>query len=238
MAAEMLQHLSHGAEAIRATVEVVGTFQMACLYTRFGKIIRMHELVNILPIIEHGNILTLVNPLEENLEDAQPAVAEDRPGPDDRDVEAPRRELRASPSRYSAWHGDELRSSRDLFWVTDMPELDRRLERSRNGATASRDLLGLTHFRKNMDVVLLELPDDAVSRPMTPTFIDGAPGPAFCLWRGGKSGFTWRLDTQQRGLREAVSRPVPLGDRVRVRLLGRIGNQPTLDYSKMLSRRV
>jgi hypothetical protein len=77
MAAEMLQHLSHGTEAFGATVELVGAFQMTRLYTRFGKIIRMHELVNVFPMIEHGNILTVVNPLEENLENAQPAMAHD-----------------------------------------------------------------------------------------------------------------------------------------------------------------
>ena len=47
----------------------------------------MDKLVDVFAVVEHGDVLALVNPLEKNLEDSQPPVAHDGTGTDDRDIQ-------------------------------------------------------------------------------------------------------------------------------------------------------
>ncbi len=86
MTTEMLQHFSHGPEPVRAAVERAGPLPAARLKTGVRKVVRVHELIDVFPVVEHRNVPALVNPLEENLEDAQAAVTHDGTWPRNRNI--------------------------------------------------------------------------------------------------------------------------------------------------------
>src|SRR6266540_1734101 len=83
----MFQHLSHRSKTVRATVEIVRALQSAGPNTGFRKVIRMHKLIDVFAVVEHRNILALVNPFEEDLEDSQSAVTYNGTRPDNRDIQ-------------------------------------------------------------------------------------------------------------------------------------------------------
>src|SRR5262245_55707837 len=83
MVAEMLQHLAHRPEPVRAAIEGVGALQGAGQNTGCGQVLRVDELVDVFAVIEYGDVLSLVNPLEEDLKNSKPAVTQDGAGPDD-----------------------------------------------------------------------------------------------------------------------------------------------------------
>jgi hypothetical protein len=68
---------------IRAAIKGVSALQGACMNAGFGEVIRVDELIGVFAVIEYGDVLSLVNPLEEDLKNSQPAVAQDGAGPED-----------------------------------------------------------------------------------------------------------------------------------------------------------
>ena len=87
MAAEMDQYLTHGPEPVRAAIESVAALSGARLNTGFGQIVRVDELVGVFAVTEHWDVFPLIDPLEEDLKNSQPAVPHNRAWPDDRDIE-------------------------------------------------------------------------------------------------------------------------------------------------------
>src|SRR5262245_12992832 len=87
MTTQVLQHLAHSPVMIRAAIKGVSAFQSARLNAGFGEVIRVDELIGVFAVIEYGDVLSLVNPLEEDLKNSQPAVAQDGAGPEDCDIQ-------------------------------------------------------------------------------------------------------------------------------------------------------
>ena len=86
---EGLEGLAHGAELRGA--DVVGRRTRVGprrAEARVGEVGRVHELVAIAAVAEHVHRRAVSDELEEDRHDPEPAVAEDRAGSDDRDVEA------------------------------------------------------------------------------------------------------------------------------------------------------
>jgi hypothetical protein len=59
------------------------------------QVVGVDELVDVVALAQDRDVVALVDPLEEDLEDPQAAAAQDGPGPDDGDVQAPLREVPA-----------------------------------------------------------------------------------------------------------------------------------------------
>ena len=85
--ADRLERLAHGAELGGADVVGGGPGPVAGAQARVGQIVGVHELVPVVAAVEHEHRSALGHQLEEDRHEAEPAVAEDGAGPDDRDVE-------------------------------------------------------------------------------------------------------------------------------------------------------
>src|SRR6266571_2612893 len=84
----MFQGFTHRAVARRAAMVSRWAGPGRRQDARCGKIVRMHELINVVAAAEHGDVVAFANPLKENLENAQPPMTHDGPRADDRHVES------------------------------------------------------------------------------------------------------------------------------------------------------
>lgn len=128
-----------------------------------------------------------------------------------------------------------LESARSVVFVTPSSEVQEHIMlRGGSIATIARDLLGLA-YEEHAPLAILELPPGALTRLYAPTYIDGGTHDAYCSWenKGDSSGFTWRLDTQSKGVRELVTRDQVLDPRrANVQPLGKVAfsrNEPRYD---------
>ena len=87
MCAERFQGFAHRAEPVSAGVEDCVTWSAGCADAHLGEIIGVDELLAVVAPTEHEDVGAVGNPLEQDPEDAQPAVTEDRPRSNDGDVE-------------------------------------------------------------------------------------------------------------------------------------------------------
>ena len=88
MATEVFEQLAHAFETVGAAIEQIGSSNGACLNAELREIISVDELINIFAAVEHGDILTFENPLEEDLKDSKSPGPDDRTRAHDRDVQA------------------------------------------------------------------------------------------------------------------------------------------------------
>lgn len=132
-----------------------------------------------------------------------------------------------------------LRGERDLMFFADLSEIRRVLGR----LDELRDLLGLIHYGRSAELVMLFLEEglDHVSIPSAPTVVDGGDGRAFCVWperqaEGNRhQGFTMHLRRWRRGVGEWVARDVDASVVTELRLLGVVGSN-RLPSKRMLRR--
>ena len=84
------------------TLYIVGPGTTGGAQARVGEVGRVHELVAVAAAAEHEHRRAVSDELEQDRHDPEPAVTEDRAGPDDRDVEARRRPPRGTAPRPAA----------------------------------------------------------------------------------------------------------------------------------------
>ena len=84
----MLEHLAHGAELFRPAVIRGRSRPPGRENAGLRQVVRVHKLVTVVPAPEHRDVITLANPLEEDLENAEPSVPHDGARANDGDVQA------------------------------------------------------------------------------------------------------------------------------------------------------
>ena len=87
VAAQRLERLAHGAEAVGADVEQSGARLSSGEDADVGEVVGVHELVAVGAVAEHDRVAPVGDPVEQDAEDAEAAVPEDRARSHDRHVE-------------------------------------------------------------------------------------------------------------------------------------------------------
>ena len=153
--AQRLERLAHGAEALGADVVDGEPRPRRGADARVGQVVGVDELIEVVAVAEHRNAAALLDPVEEDLKDAEAAVADDRARPDDGDVEpvlarrrfAPAARRRAWPRRTPRAAAASALSSTGFFAGTPNTALDevcttlrtpRRARRLRGGSRCRR----------------------------------------------------------------------------------------------------
>ena len=101
--AQCLQCLAHGAESLGADVVDRRTGTLGRPAAGIRQVGGVDELVDVVAGPEHRHGRAVGDPVEEDAEDAQPAVTQDRARPHDRHVEPPGDRCPARAARRRAW---------------------------------------------------------------------------------------------------------------------------------------
>lgn len=119
-----------------------------------------------------------------------------------------------------------MTTDRELVWASFADSVKAEIGRStKPPADVACEILGLD-WESNIAAVALEFPAHFFESVHVPTVIDGGVNPLFCVWSviDDEVGYTWRLDTQSKGLPEVVFQHVYLNSQATITDLGRTQN--------------
>jgi hypothetical protein len=147
-----------------------------------------------------------------------------------------RHEVPESVLRHAETHGFKkkairrhatIRGRRPHAWITTTEHLAETIRGAAadSVATLARDVLGLSHYDQDQQLIQLIYPSDVLSAAdvKAPTYLDGASTLVYrSSARADGWGQTVNLATGSPGAPEAVHKPIPLTSSFKIKYLGRV----------------